>query len=266
MKSIRSGIAPIVTAALLLGGCAASYHQLESEALLPEIDVVAVKEHSNEALKLAREAKLELDIINTRLAEIDNRLVFLAEEVAGVSIAKIEEIEIRMALLVEAYKDLQARLATVEASPRGGARGSTGKPAAGFSPSTATAVLPTSKEFDRYHAALRLFNGRNYERARAEFAAVQEAWPQGTYAANAQYWSGECYYAMEDYASAIAAFSKVFDFSSSTKADDARFKIGLSHLKLGQHAQAREAFQTVIDRYPASPYVTRARTYLARIQ
>ena len=42
----------VITTGLLVG-CGSSLNQLESETLLPEIDVVQVKEYSEEALKLA---------------------------------------------------------------------------------------------------------------------------------------------------------------------------------------------------------------------
>jgi hypothetical protein len=42
----------------LLIGCASSLNQAENETLLPEIDVVQVKEYSEEALKLAQEVKM----------------------------------------------------------------------------------------------------------------------------------------------------------------------------------------------------------------
>ena len=70
-------------------GCAASHQQLtNNEALLPEIDVVQVKEQSDEALKLAQEAKLDVEVVTNKLTETDNRLILLSEEVSSVSIAK----------------------------------------------------------------------------------------------------------------------------------------------------------------------------------
>ncbi|MFW6221887.1 MAG: hypothetical protein ACOC4C_05410, partial [Fibrobacterota bacterium] len=87
---------------LFLVGCAPSLDQMENETLLPEIDIVQLKENSDEALKLSQETKLEFQTINSRLTDIDNRIVVLNEEVSSVSLAKIEEIENRLALLIEA--------------------------------------------------------------------------------------------------------------------------------------------------------------------
>jgi tol-pal system protein YbgF len=244
-------------------GCAASHQQLGNEALLPEIDVIQVKEHSDEALKLAQEAKLDVEVVTNKLTEIDNRLILLSEEVSSVSIAKIEELENRLSLLIEAYKDLQAQVTALEAMPRAPAKKSGG--AATFSPSSAAPLLG-SPEYDLYQSGLRTFNNRIYDKAVVIFTDVLKQFPQGEYADNARYWIGECYYAQGDYASGITSFTHVFDVKNSPKADDAQFKIGLSYLKMGQPAIAKEELKKLIDRYPASEYIERAKKYLAEIK
>jgi tol-pal system protein YbgF len=255
----------IATASVgLITGCAATKPPLETEALLPEIDVIQVKEHSDEALKLAQEAKLDVEVVTNKLTETDNRLILLSEEVSSVSIAKIEELENRLALLIEAYKDLEARLAAVEAIPLRRPPKKKKKPAT-FSPGKAAPILG-STEYELYQSGLRTFNNRVYEKASAIFNDVLKQYPRGEYADNARYWIGESYYAQGDFASAIASFNHVFDFKNSSKADDAQFKIGLSYLKMGQSAMAKEELKKLVDRYPASEYLDRAKRYLAEIK
>ncbi|MBN1306823.1 MAG: tol-pal system protein YbgF [Chitinispirillaceae bacterium] len=244
-------------------GCAASRQQLGNEALLPEIDVIQVKEHSDEALKLAQEAKLDVEMVTNKLTETDNRLLLLSEEVSSVSIAKIEELENRLSLLIEAYKDLQAQLTALEAMPRSYAKKSAGK--ATFSPASAIPLLG-STEYELYQSGLRTFNNRVYDKAIEIFTDVIKQYPNGEYADNARYWIGECYYALGDYASGIASFIHVFDRKNSSKADDAQFKIGLSYLKMGQQAMAKAELNKLIDRYPASEYIERAKKYLGEIK
>jgi tol-pal system protein YbgF len=255
---------PLIAGVMFLIGCAASKQQMNNEALLPEIDVIQVKEQSDEALKLAQEAKLDVEVVTNKLTETDNRLILLSEEVSSVSIAKIEEIENRLSLLVEAYKDLQAQVTAIEAQPlRAPVKK---KPAvATFSPSSAAPLLG-SGEYDIYQNALRTFNSRSYDKAIAMFTDLIKQYPEGEYADNARFWIGECYYALGDYASGVASFTHVFDFKNSAKADDAQFKIGLSYLKMGQPAMAKDELKKLIDRYPASEYVERAQKYLAEIR
>ncbi|MBN1578884.1 MAG: tol-pal system protein YbgF [Chitinispirillaceae bacterium] len=239
-------------------GCAASHQQIGNEALLPEIDVIQVKEHSDEALKLAQEAKLDVEMVTNKLTEIDNRLILLSEEVSSVSIAKIEELENRLALLIEAYKDLQAQVTALEAMPRTSSKKN--RPPATFSPALG------SPEYDLYQTGIRTFENRVYDKAIEIFTDVIKQYPQGKYVDNARYWIGECYYALGDYASGIASFTHVFDSKNSSKADDAQFKIGLSYLRMGQQAMAKAELKKLIDRYPASEYIERAKKYLGEIK
>jgi tol-pal system protein YbgF len=244
-------------------GCASSVKELEQESLLPEIDIVQLKENSDEALTLAQEAKLEVQVVNTKLAEIDNRLVVLSEEVSSVSLAKIEEIENRLALLIEAYKDLQEQISALEVLPQVRTNKKKKAPPT-FSPSSAAAIV-TSSEYEEYQAALRTYNSRSYGKAFKMFSNLLEKYPSGRYASNAQYWIGECHYAQKKYADAIAAFDRVLSYAKSPKADDAQLKIGLCYLKLGKKTHARESLNQLISRFPASEYVPRAKKYLAEI-
>jgi tol-pal system protein YbgF len=263
-KSVIIQLAAAAAGLGLLAGCAGSLKDQNSSTLLPEIDVVQVKENSDEALKLAQEAKLSIDAINTKLVELDNKMILLSEEVSSVSLAKIEEIENRLTLLIEAYKDLNAQVQSMEVLPQVKAKG-TGS-AATFTPSTASDILKTSSEYESYNNALKAFNARNYELALSNFSETIKKYPAGTYSDNCQYWVGECQYASGDYAAAINSFKKVFSYANSSKADDAQLKVGLSYLKLGQYGAAKTELKTLIDRYPASEYVERAKKYLAEIK
>ena len=269
MKQLNKTLLLFMVLGIYLGlmGCAgpAKTSKATAEAILPEIDVVQVKENSEEALKIAQETKLDADVLNTKVTEIDNKLVALSEDVSSVSLAKIEEIENRLSLLVEAFKDLQAQVVALQNAPVPKAAKSPMAPAT-FSPSAAAGLLSNSPEYDAYQNSLRVFNSRNYEAASKLFTEVLRQYPQGTYADNCCYWIGECCYAQRDFAGAIASFKKVFGFKNSSKADDAQLKISMSYMKMGQTALAKTEFKTLIDRYPASEYVSRAKKYLSEIK
>ena len=271
MKQLKNTLILIGTAGILwlLTGCAGTARTSKpgSEAILPEIDVIQVKENSEEALKLAQETKLDADVLNSKVTEIDNKLVGLSEDVSSVSLAKIEEIENRLSLLIEAFKDLQAQVTAIQNAPAPKyAKPASSSGPATFSPSGASSILSNSPEYDSYQNALRAFNGRNYDAALKLFSEMLKQFPQGSYADNSRYWSGECYYALRDFANAIASFKKVFEFKNSSKADAAQLKIGMSYLKMGQAALAKTELKTLIDRYPASEYVSRAKKYLSEIK
>lgn len=254
----------LAAALITLGiGCAAPIKQSGKEAFLPEIDVIQVKENSDEALKIAQEAKLDVEVLSTKVTDIDNKIIVLSEEVSNVSIAKIEELENRLTLLIEAYKDLQAQVTALGAMPLRASPKKTAPPS--FSPASAANLLG-SPEYMLYQNGLKVFNSRIYDKAITIFSEVIEQFPEGKYVTMSRFWTGRSFYAQGDYASAIAAYNQVIKNTGSEKCDDAQFEIGLSYLKMGQQRMASSELQKLIDRYPASEYIDRAKKYLAEIK
>jgi len=262
----------LLTAVFLLAGCAAQTKQLENEALLPEIDVIQVKENSDQALKLSQEIKLDVEALNTKMVENDNKLTVLSDEVSSVSTAKIEEIENRISLLIEAFKDMQAQIKALEIAPLRSQKSAQSSDAT-FSPSasalnktlTASKVL-ASPEIDLYNMGLRAFNSRNYKDAIKIFTDVLARFPSGEYADNSNFWIGESFYSIGEFASAIKSYELVLSFKGTSKADDAQYKIGVTYNKLGQQSLARKELDMLINRYPSSEYVSRARKLLEEIR
>jgi tol-pal system protein YbgF len=246
-------------------GCAPTVGEVGGArtAVLPEIDVVQVKEHADEALRLAQEAKLDARVLNTKFAEVDNRLILLSEDIAAVSAARLEEIENRLSLLVEAFRDLKVQVEALEGRPRAPVRRTSATPPT-FSPRSAAELL-TSSEYDLYQKALEVFDARNYEKARELLTDQLKAYPEGDYADRATYWIGETYMMRDQFAKAIASFKQVTDYPRSAKLDDASFKIALAHLKMGQADHARKQFRQVVDQHPNSDYAARARKYLTEL-
>ncbi|RMG66405.1 MAG: tetratricopeptide repeat protein [Calditrichaeota bacterium] len=131
--------------------------------------------------------------------------------------------------------------------------------------------MPTSGSLDdqayqaRYEQALSLFNERRYREAIEIFQQLINQNDRHPLADNAQYWIGECYYMLGDYQAAVLAFEKVFTFPQSNKNDYAQYKLGLSYYRMGKRERAREEFQRLLDNYPDSPLVEKARDYLAQL-
>jgi TolA-binding protein len=250
---------------ILMVGCAATHKPKGSaDALLPEIDVVQVKEKSDEALKLAQEAKLDIEVLTTRLTEIDSRVIALSEEISSISSAKIEELETRLALLTEAYKDLfaQVKLAETAAIKRSKSTTDTG---ATFAPSSASNLL-ISPEYVMYQKGLKLYNARNFDQTILAFSELMQEFPSGKYRNDANFWIAESYYALANYSSAVSFYQKVIEVPSSSKADDAQYKIGLAYLKMGQQGLAKDALKILVERYPGSDYVQRAEKQLKTLK
>jgi tol-pal system protein YbgF len=124
---------------------------------------------------------------------------------------------------------------------------------------------PASDSYgEQYQNTLALFHNREYQQAVEGFEDLLAQNMNHSYSDNAQYWIGECYYAMGRFREAIMAFEKVFTFPKSNKNDYAQFKIGQCYFKLGDKERARQEFQQLIDNYPESELAPRARNYLAQ--
>lgn len=117
----------------------------------------------------------------------------------------------------------------------------------------------------RYQEGLSMFHSREYQAAIDMFEALLASSSSHNLSDNAQYWIGESHYAQGKYKSAVIDFEKVFTFPQSNKNPDAQFKLGLCYMRLGQSDKAREEFQRLLDVYPESEYVSRAKQHLSEL-
>lgn len=106
-----------------------------------------------------------------------------------------------------------------------------------------------------YAAALAQFRNRDYAGAARAFQALLNAGIRDNLQDNCQYWIGESYYGMENYANAIEQFKMVLGNARSEKLDDAQLMLGHSYLAMGNKAAAKEAYQKLLSDYPDSEYV-----------
>jgi tol-pal system protein YbgF len=116
-----------------------------------------------------------------------------------------------------------------------------------------------------YEEALKAFYARDYQKAASIFSSLLTSYPNHTLASNCQYWIGECMFAVRDYQQAAAAFQAVNNYNNTTKKDDATLMLGRCYYALNDKANAREYFQSVLDNYPGSEYLEKARQWLRRL-
>ncbi|MDQ3002872.1 MAG: hypothetical protein M3Y08_16620, partial [Fibrobacterota bacterium] len=176
----------------LLAACASAPKTQSGDPSLPEIDVLQLKENSDEALKLAQENKLDLQSLETKVRELESRMSSLGDELANLPVAKLDELTQQMTLMTEQLRSLEDRLAkggsgigvkkdlstfSPTALDTSGAKkypvkgDSAGiKPAAGTkaspAPKTAPRKAPASEaEAQLYKKAFDLYYGRDYGKA-----------------------------------------------------------------------------------------------------
>lgn len=115
-----------------------------------------------------------------------------------------------------------------------------------------------------YDAAMALFKGGDYKAAAAALGDFVRRYPGSGYAANAQYWLGNAYYALRDYKNAISAQEVVVaQYRDSAKAPDAMLNIASSYTELKDNKNAKKALKDLVAKYPESSAAQAAKDRLA---
>lgn len=105
----------------------------------------------------------------------------------------------------------------------------------------------------QYRNALDMVRRGEYRAAIPEFRAFLRAQPASPLADNAQYWIGECYYAMRDFSRAIIEFNEVLlKYDKGDKRPGALLKQAYAFLELGNEDDARLVLQDLVSKYPAT--------------
>jgi TolA-binding protein len=79
---------------------------------------------------------------------------------------------------------------------------------------------------------------------------------------NIYFWLGECSFQKNNFSDAISNFKNVLLQPKANKAEDALWKLGLTNEKMNRVEDAREYFQRLIDSFPKSRYLNRAKAKL----
>lgn len=136
-------------------------------------------------------------------------------------------------------------------------------PAASLAPAPATTVgqatappkpaTSVKGEDAAYKAALKVALSGHSAEGISRFREFLQQYPQGRYAANAEYWIGECLYAQGKYKEALAQFQTVnTNYPRHHKNADALLKAGMSLSRLGDKPGAAQKYQTLLADFPNS--------------
>jgi tol-pal system protein YbgF len=220
--------------------------------------------NDDEARKAILELRAKVDALsrdlNTRIDSKADKTVSLEivnqHEIAMAEIAKLRgQLEVLTNEIVTAQKrqkdlftDLDTRLRKLE-------------PRQVSIDGQAVPVAP--EEQSTYEAAMATFKGGDYKAAAVQLGAFVQRYPQSNYAANAQYWLGNAYYAQRDCKRAIVAQQVVAaKYAESAKAPDAMLNIGTCYAELKDKPAATKALKDLIAKYPDSPAAQAARDRL----
>ena len=118
------------------------------------------------------------------------------------------------------------------------------------------------EEIKAYEGAVNLARNKNFRESMNGMQSLLNSGIKDDYADNCHYWLGECNFQMKDYSKAIEHFEHVLTYKFSEKKDDAQLMIAQSYERLGDKTKAHAEYQKLVDMYPTSEYVKRAKAKL----
>jgi len=242
----------LILAVVGTSGCASGLQQRmdDQQAMLE-----AMQARLDELNAQAAEQGQETEAIQRDVQQIGMKVTQSEEQISGLN-NRVENLNTRVSLLTDEVTRLKAG-ATEPARPAG-------------TPLQFSETIGTTSGTIQaiYDGALRLYYTEEPASVRAaigEFARVLEAAADSDLADNADYWTGECYYKLEELPQALEAFRRVFTRPFTDKYDDAQLKIGMTLRLMGQRDQAIAAFRELIEKYPESPYLELARRHIREL-
>ena len=124
---------------------------------------------------------------------------------------------------------------------------------------SASPALGEGSATEVYLQAFGDYASGRYQIAIHGFETFMQRFPNNSYTSNAQFWLADCYFNQQQYPLAIQEFERVLkDYSNAPKSPDALLKIAIAHLQLGSTDKAREAIDTLNQRYPKSTATQKA--------
>ena len=109
------------------------------------------------------------------------------------------------------------------------------------------------EEMGLYKDALSLFENSRFAEALEKFTEIISSFPDGSYASDSYFWSGELFLAQEMYEDAKINFESVVDqFPNSTRAPDSLFKLGEIYRVEGNTEKALIFYLRAKEEYPDS--------------
>ncbi|HEY7727549.1 MAG TPA: tol-pal system protein YbgF [Candidatus Eisenbacteria bacterium] len=245
----RAALRGALAVGLLAAGCAPRDYYVNTQAQLDSLLVVqgAIMRH---LASLDRKVESTREGVQSTRASSDTRLTEVAQRLEALE-GKFEASDVRFTQLTQKVDAVKQKLSAADSA----------RIAAGGLPDSTLGADPEAM----YQAAYSDYLAGRFDLARAAFTEYLRRFPDTEVSDNAQYWLGECLYAVGDFAGAIAEFEKVSQsYPKGDKVPAALLKTGISYARLRNVGEAKRYFETVIKRYPKSDEARLARERLAQ--
>jgi tol-pal system protein YbgF len=177
----------------------------------------------------------------------------LRHEIVNVN-AKMDALKAALLMrLDEMEKAARESAAATTAGQNKEAAAGAGKQEAGGQAAATKAATPPGDPTQMYQAAYLDYTKGNYDMAIQGFREFLKAFPDAEFSGNAQYWVGESLYSLGKYEDALAEFDKVVaSYPASNKVPGAMLKEGFCYDALKRPKEAKEAYQSLMKKYPDS--------------
>lgn len=130
------------------------------------------------------------------------------------------------------------------------------------------AVVPeAAKEAELYETGLNQINNSEFLKAIATFQKFIDKFPKSDYVPNAQFWIGECHFAMRDYEQSIKEYETLKKkYPKSDKVPSAYLKQGYAFYELDMESDGNVFLKTLIKQYPRTKEAKEAEERMERIK
>ena len=98
------------------------------------------------------------------------------------------------------------------------------------------------------------------------FSRIVKNFPDSPESEYALYKIGESYYDLKNYTKALSFYYKVTEDINTKMDDDALYYIGLTYYKMSKFAESYKAFNLLINKYPGSIYLNRAKQWVIQLK
>ena len=116
----------------------------------------------------------------------------------------------------------------------------------------AVAKRPSFQNVSRdYEDLLQRYRSGDCQETLLEFDAFQKKYSDSSFADNALYWMGECYFSSRDYRLAVAEYQKLISlYPGENKVADALYRLGLCYKAMESADKANVYFKRVVNEFP----------------
>src|SRR5579864_6127506 len=202
-------------------------------------------------------------MVSAPVASVVQKLDQLSEDFRAVR-ESVLDMNTRMGKLDAKMADLQNLINTMKAPPPPppGATSPSGAP--GAPDATAQAGPPAGMSAEvLYTNAVRDQTTGKYDLAMQEFTDYLKYFSNTQFASNAQFYIGDIYFKRQDYANALQAFDNVLErFPDGNKTADAHYMKGMALMQLGRNDSAAREFRDVYSSYPDTDLAAKAKARL----